>query len=245
MPILLTVRAASAPHAVRNLSEALAISRPAVSRALNLLCELGYARRLRDECGQRSMRIARTELGVACLGAFADRISRMRRALTGRTPFQAGTPQSVWSPPRRRLDIEGGRHECLRVFLLGREAATGRRRPSRTACQGDPTFLRVPGRPPARRATWSLSVPACVWSVATPLSALRRRIRAPSSRRKKKASTVTGFSQIAFATEGAWASQRCRSRKDRRLLGLPAPMLRYSQQTITRCATPSRTGATQ
>ena len=92
MSILLTVYTAPPPHTVRDLSEALAISRPAVSRALDRLCGLGYARRLRDEYDRRSMHIARTELGAAFLDAFADGISRAGRALTSRTPFEAGTP---------------------------------------------------------------------------------------------------------------------------------------------------------
>ncbi len=92
MSILLTVYTAPPPHTVRDLSEALAISPPAVSRALDRLCGLGYARRLSDEYDRRSMHIARTELGAAFLDAFADRISRAGRALKSRTPFEAGTP---------------------------------------------------------------------------------------------------------------------------------------------------------
>ena len=92
MSILLTVYTAPPPHTVRDLSEALAISRPAVSRALDRLCRLGYARRRHDEYDRRSMHIVRTELGTAFLDAFADRISQAGRALTSRTPFEAGTP---------------------------------------------------------------------------------------------------------------------------------------------------------
>lgn len=169
--ILPTVYTAPTPRTVRDLLEALAIFRPAVSWALDRLCGLGYARRRRDECDRRSMHIAPTELGAAFLDAFADRISRVGRTLTSRTPFEAGTPQSVRG---RRLDIEGA---AMGAFVYSCSGEEPRRIAGRTVRRGGMTFRRTPGRSPTRRATRSLFTLFCAApaAVRAPPRPCRRR----------------------------------------------------------------------
>jgi DNA-binding MarR family transcriptional regulator len=92
MAILLTVYTQPPPHTVRGLSETLNISKPAISRALDRLGQLGYARRRRDEYDRRSIEVQRTVKGAVFLSEFADQVSEAGRELDSPTPFEAGTP---------------------------------------------------------------------------------------------------------------------------------------------------------
>jgi DNA-binding MarR family transcriptional regulator len=58
---------------VRGLAHELNISKPAVSRALDRLGELGYIRRERDDLDRRNVLVQRTEAG----GQFLDNFSKM------------------------------------------------------------------------------------------------------------------------------------------------------------------------
>ena len=93
MSILLTVYTAPSPHTVRGLSEALNISKPAISRALDRLSQLGYIRRRRDDYDRRSVQVQRTVEGAVFLSEFADYLSEAGRDLDSPTPFEAGVPQ--------------------------------------------------------------------------------------------------------------------------------------------------------
>jgi DNA-binding MarR family transcriptional regulator len=94
MSILLTVYTVNLPHTVRELSESLNISKPAVSRALDRLGQLGYIRRRRDDYDRRSVQVERTARGAVFLSEFATQVSEAGRELESPTPFEAGMPQA-------------------------------------------------------------------------------------------------------------------------------------------------------
>ena len=72
MAILLTVYLTEPPHTVRGLARALNVSKPAVTRALDRLGELGFARRKPDEADRRNVLIQRTVKGSVYLSEFAE-----------------------------------------------------------------------------------------------------------------------------------------------------------------------------
>ena len=75
MAILLTVYMEAGPHTVRGLAAGLNISKPAVTRALDRLAELEFARRVKDAEDRRNVLIQRTMKGSAFLSEFADRVA--------------------------------------------------------------------------------------------------------------------------------------------------------------------------
>ncbi len=75
MAMLLTIYTIPPPHTVRGLASGLAISKPAVTRALDRLSELGFIRRARDETDKRSVLVQRTVKGAVYLSEFADLIA--------------------------------------------------------------------------------------------------------------------------------------------------------------------------
>jgi DNA-binding MarR family transcriptional regulator len=99
MAILLTVYTQPPPHTVRGLSVSLNISKPAISRALDRLGQLGIVRRRRDDYDRRSIEVQRTVKGAVFLSKFADQVSEAGRELDSPTPFEAGTP-----PPMPHTD---------------------------------------------------------------------------------------------------------------------------------------------
>ena len=70
MALMLTVYIAAGPHTVRGLAEALHVSKPVITRALNKLSALGYLRRERDVSDRRNIFITRTTKGAEFLDAF-------------------------------------------------------------------------------------------------------------------------------------------------------------------------------
>eukprot|EP00752_Nemacystus_decipiens_P015380 g13713.t1 len=72
MAVLMTVYLAEPPHTVRGLSESLNIAKPAVTRALDRLSDLGLVRRKPDDQDRRSVNIQRTVKGSVFLSDFAD-----------------------------------------------------------------------------------------------------------------------------------------------------------------------------
>lgn len=81
MAVLLHVYLAEPPHTVRGLAATLGISKPAVTRALNRLGELGYIRRKKDEEDRRSILVQRTVAGSVFLREFADIAAREAQAI--------------------------------------------------------------------------------------------------------------------------------------------------------------------
>lgn len=72
MAILLTVYLTDPPHTVRGLAAHLSISKPAVTRALDRLGRLGFARRKIDATDRRNVLVQRTVKGSVFLSEFAD-----------------------------------------------------------------------------------------------------------------------------------------------------------------------------
>ena len=82
MALMLSVYLADGPHTVRGLAQALHISKPAVSRALDRLGELGYVRRERDDLDRRNVLVQRTSTGGAFLTAFSGLIDAAKAHVT-------------------------------------------------------------------------------------------------------------------------------------------------------------------
>lgn len=78
MALMLSVYLGDGPHTVRGLAQALRISKPAVSRALDRLGELGYVRRQRDEMDRRNVLVQQTSNGAQFLTAFGRLIDEAR-----------------------------------------------------------------------------------------------------------------------------------------------------------------------
>ncbi|WP_086463713.1 MarR family transcriptional regulator [Oceanibaculum nanhaiense] len=74
MAILLTVYLTPPPHTVRGLAQTLSISKPAVTRALDRLGELGLLKRRPDETDRRSVLVQRTVKGSVFLSDFAGQV---------------------------------------------------------------------------------------------------------------------------------------------------------------------------
>jgi len=74
MAILLTVYLTAPPHTVRGLAQTLNISKPAVTRALDRLGELGLLKRRPDETDRRSVLVQRTVKGSVFLSDFAGQV---------------------------------------------------------------------------------------------------------------------------------------------------------------------------
>ncbi len=74
MAVLLTVYLKSPPHTVRGLASALNISKPAITRGLDRLSDLGLVRRKVDESDRRSVLIQRTLRGSVFLREYGEMI---------------------------------------------------------------------------------------------------------------------------------------------------------------------------
>ena len=72
MALLLTVYLLDPPHTVRGLAEALNVSKPAITRALDRLSELELIRRKPDPQDRRSVLIQRTVKGSVFLREFGE-----------------------------------------------------------------------------------------------------------------------------------------------------------------------------
>ncbi len=72
MGLLLTVYLTEAPHTVRGLADTLNISKPAVTRALDRLSDLGLTRRKVDDGDRRSVLIQRTVRGSVFLREYGE-----------------------------------------------------------------------------------------------------------------------------------------------------------------------------
>lgn len=74
MAVLTTVYLRPAPHTVRALAEELNVAKPAVTRAVDRLSELGLVRRKQDPDDRRSVLINRTVKGSVFLSEFGELI---------------------------------------------------------------------------------------------------------------------------------------------------------------------------
>ncbi len=76
LALMLTVYLEEGPHTVRGLASYLNISKPAISRALDRLGELGFVKRRRDEKDKRNVLVQRTVKGSMFLVEFAESIQK-------------------------------------------------------------------------------------------------------------------------------------------------------------------------
>lgn len=74
MAVLTTVYLNSQPHTVRGLAETLNVAKPAVTRALDRLSDLGLVRRKPDPDDRRSILVQRTVKGSVFLSEFGEMI---------------------------------------------------------------------------------------------------------------------------------------------------------------------------
>lgn len=74
MSLLLTVYLTPAPHTVRGLAELLKVTKPAITRAVDRLAELGMIRRKVDENDRRSVLLQRTVKGSVFLREYGELI---------------------------------------------------------------------------------------------------------------------------------------------------------------------------
>lgn len=81
MALMLSVYLSDGPHTVRGLAQALRISKPAVSRALDRLGELGYVRRERDDLDRRNVLVQRTVTGAQFLTSFSHMIDEAKNVV--------------------------------------------------------------------------------------------------------------------------------------------------------------------
>ncbi len=79
--LLLQVYLAPPPHSVRGLARALAMSKPAVSRALDTLGRLDFLRRKTDEADRRSLLVQRTVKGSVFLREFGDLAAKAAKGI--------------------------------------------------------------------------------------------------------------------------------------------------------------------
>lgn len=77
MAVLLMVYTTPPPHTVRGLSADLGIAKPAVTRALDRMSDLGLLTRGPDETDKRSILVQRTVKGAVYLSEFADTVSEI------------------------------------------------------------------------------------------------------------------------------------------------------------------------
>ena len=76
MALLLTVYLIQQPHTVRGLAASLNVSKPAITRALDRLSELGMIKRKTDETDRRSVLVQRTVKGSVFLREFGEMVVR-------------------------------------------------------------------------------------------------------------------------------------------------------------------------
>ncbi len=91
MAVLLTVYLRAQPHRVRDLSTNLKISKPAITRALDKLEQIGYVKRKADDMDGRSVLIQRTVKGSVFLSEFAQYIQRAMDKQVTDNPLKAKT----------------------------------------------------------------------------------------------------------------------------------------------------------
>ena len=75
LSLLLSVYMTDGPHTVRGLAEALNISKPAVTRAVDKLASLDLVKRKRDEKDRRNVFIQRTVKGSVFLSDLSEMIN--------------------------------------------------------------------------------------------------------------------------------------------------------------------------
>ena len=96
MALLLTVYLVPPPHTVRGLADALNVSKPAITRALDRLSEYGLVKRKKDEHDRRSVLVQRTVKGSVFLREFGEVIVKAGQELAEEHP--GGPPEPPADP---------------------------------------------------------------------------------------------------------------------------------------------------
>lgn len=78
MAVLMTVHLSTGPHTVRGLASALAVGKPAITRALDTLSRLELLQRRRDPQDGRNVLVERTLKGSEFLSEFGAKITNIR-----------------------------------------------------------------------------------------------------------------------------------------------------------------------
>lgn len=81
MTLLLTLYVTDGPHSVKSLNEQLGISKPAICRAVDVLCQYELIKRKRDPDDKRLSYLQRTIKGSVFLTDFAEMIAERRHHL--------------------------------------------------------------------------------------------------------------------------------------------------------------------
>ena len=85
MAVISTVYLTEPPHTIRNLSERLDVSKPAICRAIDSLSIMGLIKRKKDESDGRNVFIQRTVQGSVFMSDLAEIIIRESSASSSRT----------------------------------------------------------------------------------------------------------------------------------------------------------------
>ena len=93
--VFLTVYLGEGPHTVRGLAASLNVSKPAITRALDRLGELDFARRKTDPQDRRSVLVQRTVKGAALL--------REMRSIMGEAAAAAEDEKTVAQPANTQV----------------------------------------------------------------------------------------------------------------------------------------------
>ena len=94
MGVLLSVYMTPPPHTVRGLAAQLNVSKPAVTRALDRLSELGLIKRKADERDRRSVLVQRTVKGSVFLREYGELIVEAAREIGIGNSSDSGVPRS-------------------------------------------------------------------------------------------------------------------------------------------------------
>lgn len=94
MALLLTVYLTPPPHTVRGLAELLNVSKPAITRAVDRLSELGMIRRKVDESDRRSVLLQRTVRGSVFLREYGELVVAAAAGELEASAESAGLPPS-------------------------------------------------------------------------------------------------------------------------------------------------------
>lgn len=84
LAVLMTVHLGQPPHTVRGLAAALAVGKPAITRALDTLSRYEFATRRRDPKDGRNVLVEKTQKGADYLADLGDMITNRARELTSR-----------------------------------------------------------------------------------------------------------------------------------------------------------------
>jgi len=76
LALLLRIYLEPGPHTVRGLASSLDVSKPVITRAVDSLSILGFAKRMRDEKDKRNVLIQRTVKGAVFLTDFAETMEK-------------------------------------------------------------------------------------------------------------------------------------------------------------------------